>query len=150
MNLTIRKMVPEDLQPLYELLADSRVMQYLEPPYSLEQTRRYLETKGLSSQPAVLAVEKDDGQFVGYVIYHAYDKESTEIGWVLAPSFWGVGYASRLTGQLIAMAQAENKDVVIECVPQQQATRAIALKYGFLDMGESEGLVVYRLKSSRK
>ena len=87
MNLTIRKMVPEDLQPLYELLADSRVMQYLEPPYSLEQTRRFLETKGLSSQPAVLAVEKDDGQFVGYVIYHAYDKESMEIGWVLAPSF---------------------------------------------------------------
>lgn len=149
MNLTIRKMRETDLQALHQLLSDSRVMAYLEPPFSLAETRHFLETKGLSSQPAILAVEKEDGQFIGYVIYHAYDKDSMEIGWVLASSFWGMGYAGNLTGQLIAMAQAENKDAVIECVPQQKATRAIALKYGFSDMGESEGLVVYRLKCSR-
>lgn len=64
-------------------------MQYLEAPYTKEQAEQFLFRSGLSETPLIYAVEKDN-DFIGYVIYHDYDSESVEIGWVLEPSFWGV------------------------------------------------------------
>ncbi len=90
------------------------------------------------------AVE-ENGSFIGYVIYHAYDAESVEIGWVLLPEYWGRGYASALTERLIDRARQAQKSVVLECAPAQAATRRIALKKGFRACGICDGLTVYRL-----
>ena len=38
MNIRIRKMTVSDSEPLYNLLSNSKVMQYLEAPYTKEQT----------------------------------------------------------------------------------------------------------------
>ena len=38
MKLTIRSMTKRDLEPLYDLLSDSRVMHFLEPTYTREKT----------------------------------------------------------------------------------------------------------------
>ena len=65
------------------------------------------------------------------MIYHDYDSESVEIGWVLEPSFWGLGIASCLTSSMIAKARNSGKHVVIECVPEQKSSIRIAEKYGF-------------------
>ena len=85
------------------------------------------------------------GDFIGYVIYHAYDADSVEIGWVLLPEYWGRGYASALTERLIGRARQEQKSVVIECAPAQAATKRIAVKKGFRACGNCDGLAVYRL-----
>lgn len=87
--------------------------------------------------------------FIGYVIYHEYDADSMEIGWVLFPEYWGRGYASELTDRLIDRARQAQKGVVIECVPEQTATRHIAGKKGFRNDGVSDGLAVYRLADRR-
>lgn len=79
------------------------------------------------------------------MIYHAYDAGSVEIGWVLLPEYWGRGYASALTDRLIDRARQEQKSVVIECAPAQEATKRIASKKGFRDCGICDGLAVYRL-----
>lgn len=147
MELMIRKMKHSDLWPLYDILSDSRVMQYLEPPFSLEQTQAFLEEHGLSAEPRIFAVEDAHDTFVGYIIYHDYDENSVEIGWVLQPRVWGQGYASALTLQLTEKAAAARKDVIIECVPEQEATKAIAEKYGFSLADTSDGLLVYKLKT---
>ena len=83
MNIRIRKMTVSDLEPLYKLLSNSKVMQYLEAPYTKEQTEQFLFRFGLSETPLIYAVEKDN-DFIGYVIYHDYDSESVEIGWWLS------------------------------------------------------------------
>lgn len=144
MNITIRRMQKGDFDALYQLLSDSEVMRYLEPPYDKAQTERFLQDAGLSDNPLVYAAE-EDGAFIGYVIYHAYEEGSVEIGWVLFPQYWGCGYASALTEQLICKARQEQKAVVIECVPAQEATKRIALKKGFSYCGISDGLAIYRL-----
>ena len=90
MNIKIRKMTVSDLESLYNLLSNSEVMHYLEAPYTNEQTEKFLLRAGLSKTPLIYAVEKDE-DFIGYVIYHDYDSESVEIGWVLEPDFWGKG-----------------------------------------------------------
>ena len=92
----------------------------------------------------IYAVEKDN-DFIGYVIYHDYDSESVEIGWVLEPSFWGLGIASCLTSGMIAKARNSGKQVVIECVPEQKSSIRIAEKYGFQKWGIIDGLMIYRL-----
>ena len=95
-DIRIRKMTVSDLEPLYKLLSNSKAMQYLEAPYTKEQAEQFLFRSGLSETPLIYAVEKDN-DFIGYVIYHDYDSESVEIGWVLEPSFWGLEIASYLT-----------------------------------------------------
>lgn len=144
MNITIRNMQPSDADALYRLLSDPEVMRYLEPPFDWAQTEDFLRHAGLAKPPLVYAAE-ENGAFIGYVIYHAYDAESVEIGWVLLPEYWGHGYASALTDRLIDRAKQEQKSVVIECAPAQEATKRIAVKKGFRNCGSFDGLTVYRL-----
>ena len=92
MDITIRKMRPGDADALYRLLSDPAVMRYLEPPFDRAQTEDFLRRAGLAEPPLVYAAE-ENGDFIGYVIYHAYDEQSVEIGWVLLPEYWGRGYA---------------------------------------------------------
>ena len=95
-GLRVRRMTEADLEPLHRLLSDPEVMRYLEPPFSREQTRAFLDRAGLTPEPLILAVD-DDGGFAGYVIWHPYDDVSMELGWVLDRSRWGRGYAGELT-----------------------------------------------------
>ncbi len=144
-RLTIRRFVPADLEALYGLLSDADVMRYLEPPYTREAAADFLQRFGLSDAPLVYAVDDAAGAFVGYVIFHPYDDSSWEIGWVLCKAVWGKGYASQLTQRLITYATGKTKALVIECAPQQLATRQIALRHGFAFLERRDGLDVYRL-----
>ena len=116
--LTIRRLRPSDAEALYRILSDRQVMRYLEPPYDRLQTEQFLREAGLSEPPLVYGTE-EDGRLLGYVIYHAYDPDSMELGWVLSPDCWGKGYASRLTDRLVELAHRAGKTAVIECVPEQ-------------------------------
>lgn len=71
---------------------------------------------------------------------------SLEIGWVLHPLYWGNGYASQLTELLIEKGLELYKQLVIECVPEQEITKHLATKYGFVYDGRNGGLDVFRLK----
>ena len=144
MNITIRKMQPSDADALYRLLSAPKVMRYLEPPFDRAKTEAFLRRAGLAEPPLVYAAEENEA-FIGYVIYHAYDEQSVEIGWVLLPEYWGHGYASALTDRLIDRARQAQKSVVIECAPAQEATKRIARKKGFRVCGICDGLAVYRL-----
>ena len=144
MNITIRKMQPGDADALYRLLSDPEVMRHLEPPFDREQAEAFLHHAGLTEPPLVYAAEAN-GDFIGDVMYHAYDEDSVEIGWVLLPEYWGRGYASALTDRLIDRARQERKSVVIECAPAQEVTKRIASKKGFRDCGICDGLALYRL-----
>ena len=57
-EILIRQFKLSDLDELYKVLSDSEVMQYIEPPYSLEQTRIFLIDAGLCYTPLIFAAEK--------------------------------------------------------------------------------------------
>jgi len=146
MNLKIRKMTEQDLDSLYLLLSDPRVMINLEEPYSKEQAEQFLLKCGMCDSPLIYAVE-DEGGFAGYVIFHEYDPDSMELGWVLFPQHWNKGYASDLTRQMITRCREMGKQIVIECDKAQEVTKHIALKYGFIHERNKDRLEIYRLKS---
>lgn len=141
----IRKMTLDDLDDLYALLSDSEVMRYIEPPFTKEQTVQFLMDAGLSEKPLVYAVE-DSGSFIGYVIFHDYDEDNMETGWILKREVWGQGYASLLTKMLIDKSRKLGKGVIIECDPRQAATEHIAKKHGFKFSGKRDGCDVYKLE----
>ncbi len=144
-RLKIRKFREDDLDNLFYLLSDVDVMKYLEVPFTKEATQTFLCHYGIVEEPLVYAVEDNNEEFVGYVIYHPYDEDSYEIGWVLHKKQWGKGYAAELTQCLIEDAQSKTDNLIIECLPIQIATKKIALKYGFSYVENRDGLDVYRL-----
>ncbi len=119
-------------------------MRYLEPPFDRERSDAFLRDAGLCDPPLVYAVEDGDG-FAGYVIFHPYDENSYEIGWVLSKTCWHRGYAFELTEALIDHARGKTRRLIIECSPHQRATAKIAGRCGFEYAGFSDGCDVYKL-----
>ncbi len=145
MALRIRSFEESDLQSLHELLSDAEVMRHIESPFTFEKTRGFLENAGLTDDPLIYVVEVESSTFIVYVIYHDYDNESKEIGWILSKRFWRKGFAQALTETLIQKAKADGKSAVIECSPEQEVTKHIAVKFGFRYSGLIDGCDVYKL-----
>lgn len=141
-EITVRKFDETDVGDLSELLADGDVMKYLEGPLSEERARQFFKDAAMPKNPLVYAAEKQ-GKFMGYVIYHDFDCESIEIGWVLKKSEWNKGYATAITNALKEHAAANGKRAVIECSPEQEVTKKIALKCGFKFWKTENGCDVY-------
>ena len=144
-RVRLRTMRRGDLDELYALLSDAEVMRWLEPPFTREQTERFLKRAGLSEPPLIYAAEDAAGEFLGYAVYHDYDERSRELGWVLKRSAWHKGYADEMTALLTALAQQERRDAAIECVSEQTASAHIARRHGFSCEGRADGCDVYRL-----
>ena len=138
--MIIRKMKESDDRDIYEILSDPDVMKYIERPYSMEQTKQFIKECGLCEPPRVYAAENDEGEFAGYVIFHEYDSDSMEIGWLIKKKHWGKGYATELTRVLVDKAKVLGKRSIIECDPKQEITKKIATKNGFEYKGIVDGL----------
>ncbi len=145
-RLRVRRFTPADVEALFAVLSDPKVMEYLEAPFALQKTQEFVETCGRCDPPLVYAlVEKPAQEVIGHLIFHPYDKTSYELGWVLRQDRWGLGYAQELTAAVIQFAQQEGiGELVIECVPMQRASRHLAEKNGFHLMGETDELLVFR------
>ena len=146
-RLVIRHFKENDLDNLYKLLSDEEVMRYLEPPFSKEKTTVLLRETGLCEEPLIYAVDDRNGCFIGYVIYHKYEEGSYEIGWVIDREEWHKGYAQELTQMLIQDAKEKKRDLVIECLPEQEVSKRVALMNGFEYSGNVDGCDVYLLRN---
>ncbi len=142
--MRIRRFTESDATHLYEVLSDPEVMKYIEPPYSMEKTKQFINNFGLCEPPKVYAAENDEAEFVGYVIFHEYDSDSMEIGWLLKKKHWEKGYATELTKVLLEWSRNLGKNAVIEYDPKHDITRTIALNAGFEYMGIIDNLCVFR------
>lgn len=102
--------------------------------------------RGFARRPKILAVETRAGTFAGYVIWHPYGRDAWELGRVLCRDAWHKGYARELTEAFIEEARGRTRTLVLECVPAQQATRAIALQNHFVYAGREDGCHIYKLR----
>lgn len=145
-TLRLRPLRPEDAPELHRVLSDPEVMRWLEPPFTLEQTRSFIECAGLARPPLVYAVLRDT-RLIGHVIWHPYEPGFYELGWVLARDVWGQGIAGELTALLLNWGREQGlSGVVLECAPQQAVTRHLAERFGFRREADADGLCVYRLR----
>ena len=145
-RLKIRKFTNNDLTELYNLLSDEDVMKFIEPPFSWEKTANFLNSVALINPPLIYAVEDFSQKFIGYVIFHDYDNDSFELGWILNKRYWGKGYANELTKAFINRSLEIGKNLIIECDPNQENTKRIAMKNNFEFIGENDGCSVFKRK----
>ena len=139
-RFVIRGFRESDAEALYPILSDPEVMRYIEPPFTLAQTREFLETAALGERPLVWALEEfPSHQLIGQVIFHPYDETRYEIGWILARSRWHRGLAGEITDVLTEYAVRQKiPALVIECADGQTVTKHIAEKKGFRLIEQSE------------
>lgn len=150
-RLLIRELTPADTDGLHRILSDADVMRFIEPPYTRQQTAAFITENARCEVPLVYGIESlKTGELIGHLIWHPYDSESHELGWILGKSHWGNGYAAELTQALLSIAKQELSDIVIQCAPEQAAARHIAEKYGFFFLGVENGLCVYRFVSKTR
>ena len=143
----IRPFTMEDAAELHKTLSDKEVMEHIEPPFDLEQTREFIRAAGLCEPPLVYALLwRETGGVIGHVIFHPYDGSSWEIGWILNRAYWGMGIAQELTEALVRYARGAGiESCVIECGKAQAASGHIALKNHFILEGKTDGRYVFRL-----
>ena len=150
-RLLIRELNPADTDALHAILSDREVMRFIEPPYTRQQTAAFITENARSEVPLVYALDSlDTGTLIGHVIWHPFDSEAYELGWILGRDHWGQGYAQEVTAALLSAAKAELRDVVIQCAPEQTSTRHLAEKNGFFFLGVENGLCMYRFVSKTR
>ncbi len=143
----IRNMKMKDVDDLYQVLSDASVMMYLEPVFDLERTICFVRSAGLCESPLVYAIVwKMTGEVIGHAIFHSYEKNDYEIGWVLNKNYWGMGIADEVTKELIKYAKYLGvESCIIECDERQITSKRIAIKNGFAYEDKVDGLERYRL-----
>ena len=142
----IRDFRPEDARDLQKILGDPAVMRYIEPPFTLAQTAAFLQAKGLDTPRRIYALADENDRVVGQLIFHPYEGDAWEIGWIIRQDCWGQGIASAVTKALIAYCREQSiRQCVIECHPEQTVTRHIAEKCGFSRIEDQDGLARYSL-----
>ncbi|XTI74641.1 GNAT family N-acetyltransferase [Parvimonas sp. G1425] len=124
----IRQFKQSDVDDLYLILSNPKVMEYIEEPFTLEDTKDFLNKNALSYPPLVFALEyKENKKLIGHIIFHKYNKDSYEIGFILNSNYWGQGIADKITKSLIDYAKNKNiHSLIIECDKRQLATQKIA------------------------
>ena len=144
----IRNLQLKDLDALYAILSDPIVMREIEPPFDRTQTEDFIKMAGLIKSPLVYGLEwKQSNTLIGHVIYHPFNNQGYEIGWILHHNFWRMGVASEVTDALIRHAKENGiTQLFLECSPQQTSTKHIASKFGFQQTESGSECCCYKLK----
>ena len=144
----IRNMTMKDADDLYQVLSDEHVMMYIEQAFDMKKTKDFIQSAGLCEPPLVYSIVwKTTGKAIGHAIFHSYEENACEIGWVLNRAYWGMGIADEVTKELIKYAKDLGvESCVIECDERQLASKKIAIKNRFVYEGQFDALERYRLK----
>lgn len=143
----IRNMKITDVDDLYQVYSDELVMMYMEPVFDMQRTKEFIQEAGLCEPPLVYAIVWNiTGRVIGHVIFHSYEKNDYEIGWILNKDYWGMGIADEVTKALINYARHLGvESCVIECDTKQSVSKNIAIKNRFLYERKEDNLERYRL-----
>lgn len=151
-RLRLRNFSLEDTGQAAFYLQDPQVMQYVEPPFGEEQIQRFIRCCGLCQPPLVYALEeRQSGLLTGHVIFHPFDSEGWEVGWILGRAYQHKGYAWEISQALIAWARdMKIPYLVAETVPENNASVALIQKLGFEKQRPQGALLQFRLELGEK
>jgi GrpB-like predicted nucleotidyltransferase (UPF0157 family)/predicted acetyltransferase len=142
-RLILKKPELSDLDILYTLRSDPKVMQYTGygATQTKEQVKEYLDFaipyKNKHGIGFCLVFEKESGSFIGEAgLFHLLfdDTQSEiEIGYHLHKKFWGNGYATELTKALIkwGFQNLSVKKLVAGSYPENTSSHKVLQKSGF-------------------
>ncbi len=145
-HFAIRPYTMNDLDELSAIFNDSQLMEYMEKTYTREETEEFLIRYGLCECPAVYALEdRESFCLAGHVIFHRYDENSYEAGWIIRKEYQRRKLASKVTRELIRYGLDHGiHEFVIECAADHKACIHIAEQCGFEKERNEGDLLVFR------
>jgi [ribosomal protein S5]-alanine N-acetyltransferase len=139
-RLFLREFVDTDANDLFELDSNPQVMQYIGTPpatspqqsaASIDRQKAYYALHpGLGIWPAFTRQERT---FIGWFALKTLDKTAfIEIGYRLLPAFWGKGYATEMSRELIRYGfdKLQLTQIVGVIDPANLASRRVLQKVG--------------------
>lgn len=142
-RLLLRPSWPEDAGPLYRAIADEGIVRNLAMvpwPYSFEDALRFVGDEQAELFPNFILYLRTDGAPVivgGCGLSKRED--ATEMGYWIARSHWGRGYASEAGRAVVELAKTVgHKKLVASHFIDNPASGAVLRKLGFRQTGRRE------------
>ena len=153
-RLLVRRLRPEDAAVVAAYRSDPEVARWQgwTVPYA-EEAARFLIAE-VADQPigalgwAQLGIElRATGELLGDVAVHGVDDHTVEVGYTLARSHWGHGYATEAVGAMVdlLLGTLAFPAVHAEVAPENAPSIALLDRLGFtLDATLDDGFLRYR------
>jgi RimJ/RimL family protein N-acetyltransferase len=138
-RLLLRQWRDEDREPFAALNADPDVMVHFPAPLTRAESDAVIDRHQamlVAGNPAVFAVEvRETGTFIGFVglavpRFEASFTPCVEIGWRLARSAWGHGYATEAARAVLAGGLEEHGEIVSFTAVGNLRSRAVMERIG--------------------
>ena len=140
-RLFLRPAWPEDAPELTRAIGQEAVVRMLARvpwPYQEEHARTWIESPRDPYLPNLLITLPDeDGRIVGCIGLHE-DAGQIEVGYWVAPTHWGRGYATEALTGLLALARlAGHRRIVSRHAADNPASGRVLSKAGFRPTGRA-------------
>jgi [ribosomal protein S5]-alanine N-acetyltransferase len=133
-RLTIRHLVPSDLQAVYSYVSDPQVMTYIpEGVFSESATQEFVTTNSGDQATAFAVVHTADQQLIGHILFHNWFAPQTfELGWILHPAYQRQGYTTEAAAALMQYGFETLKlhRIIATCQPENAASYRVMEKLG--------------------
>ena len=145
-HFLIRQWTPGDVDPLFEIMSDSRVHTYTgSAPWSKERTEAYLafmldkDFRTLDTFHGA-CILKHTHELIGFTGLNPYLAQQPEIEWQFGVAFWGKGYATEIGNAVIKNAFTTTDSVSIFGMahPDNKASLRALEKIGMRCLGLSD------------
>jgi RimJ/RimL family protein N-acetyltransferase len=148
-RLTLRPWQPSDAPAVEAIMADQRMLQYLNfpNPYTAEAARQFTtefapKARETGVELGCALAENATGTVVGAAGLHLSPNTDPEIGYWVAVPHWGNGYATEASQTLARFAfDAGARRVQIRCDVANTGSARVALRAGFRFEGVLRGHV---------
>lgn len=140
-RLHLRQIVPDDAEAMVAIFGDPAVLEFLnnEPVDTPEKARGMIDwlTGNYQQQQGIDwgITLRDDPRLIGMCGAYKWDREDRhiDIGYHLAPAYWGKGYATEATRAMLDWC-FQNLDVhriQADCTDGNSSSEKVMLKCGF-------------------
>lgn len=142
-RLRLRPWRESDHEPFARLNADMRVMQFFPAPLTVEASRQlavriqaHIEQHGWGLWAVEVPEVTSFAGFIGLAQprFEAHFTPCTEVGWRLAPEFWGRGYATEgaLAALTFGFTELELSEVVSFTTVANRQSRRVMERIGMI------------------
>lgn len=122
-RLIIRDFLSSDINDLHEILGDNETMKFCESAYTFEKTQNFLQNFCIVKEGAFAVAQKSSQKIIGYILFHAWETNVYEIGWIFNKNFWRQGYAFEACSNIInyAFEKMNVIKIVAETIDKQKS-----------------------------
>jgi RimJ/RimL family protein N-acetyltransferase len=150
-RLRLRRLRASDAGLLALYASDARVARmtmnipHPYPPGGAEAYLARLERFPDEETWAIDAGEEGENGFVGVISFKPRGPDSAEVGYWVAPAFWGAGYASGAVAALAEEARERGfRELTAQVFHDNDASVRVLMRCGFEYTGDGEGFSVAR------